>query len=169
MLYTYDNVTKEIRTQEAQIKKQLTVLDSKIEAIEERFAIGTIDCAIYKKFKAKYSAEHTEISSNLNDETLSSSNLETAIDLALKISSNITDLWTSGDLKQKKKIQNLIFPSGIGYDKQNNKVRTNRVNALFSSIPLISKGIAALKNGEPIPMNQFSVCVTSTGFKPVTS
>jgi hypothetical protein len=78
------------------------------------------------------------------------------------MSSNITDLWTSENLKQKKKIQTLVFPSGIGYDKQNNKVRTNRVNALFSSIPLISNGVDKLKNGEPIPMNQFSVSVTST-------
>jgi hypothetical protein len=56
---------------------------------------------------------------------------------------DITDLSASGDLKQKN--QKLGFPSEIGYDKQNDKVRTNRVNALFSSIPLISKSIEELK------------------------
>jgi len=76
---------------------------------------------------------------------------------------NITELWTSGELKQKKKIQKLGLPSGIGFDKQNDKVRTNRVDALFLSTPLISKGLDELKNGEPIPMNQFSVSVTWTG------
>lgn len=85
------------------------------------------------------------------------------------MSSNITDLWTSGNLKQKNKIQTLVFPSGIGYAKQNDKVRTNRVHALFSSIPLISKGIEELKNGEPIPMNQFSVSVSPGGFEPPTA
>jgi hypothetical protein len=79
------------------------------------------------------------------------------------MSLNITELWTSGELKQKKKIQKLGLPSGIGFDKQNDKVRTNRVDALFLSTPLISKGIEELKNGEPIPMNQFSVSVTWTG------
>lgn len=39
---------------------------------------------------------------------------------------------------------------------------------LFSSTPLISKGVEELKNGDPIPMNQFSVSVTSAGFKPAT-
>ena len=169
MLYTYDNVTKEIRVQEAQVKKQLTVLHSKIETIEERFAIGEIDSTLYQKYKSKYIVEQTEIESNFSDASISSSNLHTAIDLALKMSSNITDLWTSGDLKQKKKIQKLVFPSGIGYDKQNDKVRTNRVNALFSSIPLISRGIEELKNGEPIPMNQFSVSVSPEGFEPSTA
>ena len=46
--------------------------------------------------------------------TISSSNLQIAIDKALKISSNISDIWAYGDLTQKKKIQNLVFASGIG-------------------------------------------------------
>ncbi|MEZ7901084.1 MAG: hypothetical protein QMC34_04175 [Flavobacteriales bacterium] len=45
---------------------------------------------------------------------ISSSNLEKAIKKALRVASNLTELWTSGDLTQKKKLQNLVFPSGIG-------------------------------------------------------
>jgi hypothetical protein len=33
------------------------------------------------------------------------------------MSTNLTDTRPFGDLTQKKKIQNLVFPSGIGYDK----------------------------------------------------
>ena len=54
MRYTYNALTKELRTHEAGIKKQLTLLNSKIETIEERFAIGEIDKEIYQKFKVKY-------------------------------------------------------------------------------------------------------------------
>ncbi|MEJ6710548.1 MAG: hypothetical protein QNK65_00015 [Flavobacteriales bacterium] len=35
------------------------------------------------------------------------------------MSTNLTDRWTFGDLSQKKKIQNLVFPSGLSYDKSN--------------------------------------------------
>ena len=164
MLYTYDNVTKEIRTQETQIKKQLSILSSKIEAIEERFAIGEINSDIYNKFKTKYETEQNDLTSNLNNSALSISNLQMAIDLALKISSNLSGLWASSDLHQRKKIQKLVFPSGIGYDKQNDTVQTNKVNALFSEIPLLSKEIQNQKKGEPININQFSDRVTSTGF-----
>ena len=52
-----------------------------------------------------------------------------------------------------------MFPSGIGYDKQNDIVQTNKVNALFSAIPLLSKEIQKQKNGEPININQFSETV----------
>ena len=55
-----------------------------------------------------------DLESNLMNYTISSSNLQIAIDKALKISSNISDIWAYGDLTQKNKIQNLVFTSGIG-------------------------------------------------------
>ena len=140
----------------------LSILSSKIEAIEERFAIGEINSDIYNKFKTKYETEQNDLTSNLNNSALSISNLQMAIDLALKISSNLSGLWASSDLHQQKKIQKLVFPSGIGYDKQNDIVQTNKVNALFSAIPLLSKEIQKQKNGEPININQFSETVTQT-------
>ena len=85
------------------------------------------------------------------------------------MSSNLSILWSTGDLAQKKKIQKLVFPSGIGYDKLKGKVQTKRINSIFSSIPSLSRGLAKIKSGEPVDFNQFSARVTSTGFKPVTS
>ena len=66
--------------------------------------------------------------------TISSSNLQNAINLALDISSNLNEIATYGDSAQKSKIQNLVFPSRLGYDKSNGKVRTTRVNSIFSCI-----------------------------------
>jgi hypothetical protein len=73
------------------------------------FAIGEIESDIYKKFNTKYKEDQKELESNLINSTISSLNLQMAIDKALKISSNFSDIWTSGDLTQKKKIQNLVF------------------------------------------------------------
>ena len=84
------------------------------------------------------------------------------------MSSNITDISTCGDLGQKKKIQNLLFLSGLGYDKSNGKVRTTRVNSIFSCIPEIAKKLKKTKNGKPVKSNQFSAWVTQEGFEPPT-
>ena len=92
-----------------------------------------------------------------------------AINKALKISSNLNELWVSGDLTQKKKLQNLVFPSGIGYNKLNGEVRTKKVNSIFYSIPMISEGLAQIKNGESINFDQFSAKVNLQGFEPRTS
>lgn len=50
----------------------------------------------------------------------------------------------------------------MGYDKSYDRVRTPKVNAIFGSIPILTKEISNIKNGEPIPVNQFSVLVTRT-------
>ena len=136
--------------------------------MEERFAIGDINKEIYEKFKVKYQSEINVLESNLFNSSISSSNLEKAIKKALRVSSNLSELRTSGDLTQKKKLQNLVFPSGIGYDKLKGEVRTKKVNSIFASIPLISRDLAKIKSGEPINIDQFSARVTPTGFKPVT-
>jgi hypothetical protein len=56
-----------------------------------------------------------------------------------------------------------VFPSGLSYDKSNGKVRTTRVNSIFSCIPDISRELRETKNGEPVKNNQFSAWVTPTG------
>ena len=168
MTYTYDNITKEIRTQKKSVKKTITELSTKIESIEERYALGEINSAIYKKFKDKYESQKQELQSKIENPTLNSSNLELAIDKALNLSESLEKIWTEGDLKQKQKLQNLVFPSGLGYDKSNDRVRTPKVNAIFGAIPILTKEISNIKNGEPIPVNQFSDLVTQKGFEPPT-
>ena len=60
-----------------------------------------------------------------------------AIDKALNLSVSLEKIWTEGDLKQK--LQNFVFPSGLGYDKSNDRVRTQKVNAIFGSIPIFKE------------------------------
>ena len=120
------------------------------------------DNTIYKKFIEKYETQKDELQSKIENPSLSSSNLELAIDKALTLSESLEKIWVDGDLKQRQKLQNLVFPSGLGYDKSNDRVRTPKVNAIFGSIPILSKEISNIKKGEPIPVNQFSDCVTQT-------
>ena len=100
--------------------------------------------------------------------TLNNSNLELAIDKALSLSESLEKIWVDGNLKQRQKLQNLVFPSGLGYNKSNDRVRTSKVNAIFGSIPILTKEISNIKIGEPIPVNQFSNLVTQKGFEPPT-
>ena len=91
-----------------------------------------------------------------------------AIDKALNLAESLEKIWSDVDLQQKQNLQNLVFPSGLGYDKSNDRVRTPKVNAIFGSIPILTKEISNIKNGEPIPVNQFSDLVTQKGFEPPT-
>ena len=164
MIYTYDSITQEIRGKETSIKKQLTELQGKLDSLEERYAIGEIEKEIFTKFSEKFKNDIHELELEIQNPEISSSNLQKAIDKALMMSSKLHEIWTYGDLDQKRQLQNLVFPSGIGYNKQNDRVQTKRVNSIFSAIPLLTKDLDKMKNGEPINFDQFSALVTPTGF-----
>jgi|TARA_B110000091_G_scaffold206784_1_gene244101 site-specific DNA recombinase len=95
----------------------LKKIESKIDIIGERYPIGEIDKPIYKKFISKFKIEKVVLESSLLNSAISSSDLQKAINSALDIPSNLNEIWTYRDLCQKNKIQNLVFPSGLGYDK----------------------------------------------------
>ena len=120
-------------------------------------------------FSEKFKSDINGLELEIQNPEISSSNLQKAIEKALMMSSKLHEIWTYGDLEQKRQLQNLVFPSGIGYNKQNYRVQTKRVNSIFSAIPLLTKDLDKTKNGEPINFDQFSALVTSAGFKPATA
>ncbi len=63
----------------------------------------------------------------------------------------------------------MLFSDGLGYDFQNKRVQTFRVNSIFSAIASISNGLTENKKGNFQNNIENSLSVTSTGFKPVTS
>ena len=55
-------------------------------------------------------------------------------------------LWGSSDFDNKKKLQYLIFPDGILYNKQIDRVRTPKINSLFAAIPTLSTFLGTNRN-----------------------
>ena len=164
MMQTYDSATHELRDNEVRVKKQISETNSKLNSLEERFAIGEIDKDIYIKYAKKYTDDIRVFEHEIKNPGLSSSNLQKAINKALIMSTNLSKIWETGDLEQKQDIQKLVFPSGIGYDKQKDKVLTFRTNTLFASIPLLNRDLEKEKSGKPINLDRFSARVTPTGF-----
>ena len=82
----------------------------------------------------------SELKAKLKIVGLSSSNLEKMIDRGLEIAENISDNWVSGSFDYKKRLQNMIFPEGILYNKQIDAVRTPKTNSFLAIIPLLTGG-----------------------------
>jgi len=51
------------------------------------------------------------------------------------------------DFNKKQKLQTLLFPEGILYDKENDRVRTFRVNTIFSVSRYVSENYDNKKSG----------------------
>ena len=70
----------------------------------------------------------------LHRKEINSSNLEKAIQKAVAIASKPLQIWLSADYDDKQKLQYLMFPEGLLYNKEKRAVRTPRINSLFALI-----------------------------------
>lgn len=98
----------------------------------------------------------------LSKSQLSSPNLEIAVKKEITISKKASQLWVSSDYSDKQLLQYLIYPDGILYNKENNTLRTPRVNSLFAAISYLSCISAENKNGQSMKIDQNSRWVVLT-------
>ena len=62
-----------------------------------------------------------------------------------------------------RKLQYLVFPEGILYDKQKDLVRTPRINSIFAAIPVLSQVAKKNKKGHLHKSDLSSHLVVPTG------
>ena len=62
----------------------------------------------------------------------------------------------------------MVLPDGLGYDFQNKRVQTFRVNTIFARIACLSDKLEANKNRNLQNNIENSRLVTSRGFEPPT-
>lgn len=154
--------------EQAWIKKQLSELTDKIEKLEERFIEKEISKELFEKYLKKYNSEKKELEQKLSDQTINSSNLHKIVDKGLVIAENLSELWSSADFDNKRKLQSLVFPQGIIYSKEKDTVRTERINSLFAEIPFLVSVLSGNENGQSIKTGQNSHWVVPTGIEPVS-
>jgi site-specific DNA recombinase len=164
----YESFFKEQFENRSILKNRITETEKKIEAVEEKYVLGDIGKDLYDKYREKYNDEVKGIRKDLEKVSVGSSNLEKCIDFVVKTCMNPLNLWVSSRIDQKMNLQNLMFPDGIIFDRENGGVRTFRINALFAPIPQLVRVFKGKKKGEIINFDNFSYVVGNTGFEPVT-
>jgi site-specific DNA recombinase len=53
---------------------------------------------------------------------------------ALDFASNLLNVWKMGSVGVKEKLQKLLFPEGLAYDKEIGAFRTSTINSLIAGI-----------------------------------
>ena len=82
-------------------------------------------------YRLKYDNEKEEIEKNLLLLSKQVSNLEKVTNIALKFCIELPKKWFFADYHTKQQLQQLLFPSGIFYDKKSDKCRTSKINSVF--------------------------------------
>jgi site-specific DNA recombinase len=164
--FVKEKMANRLEEQEGKVKT-INALKSKILSLEERFVEGELEKDLYQKYRQKHEQEIREIEVEMSKSKFSSSNLEMAVKKGISISRNLSQLWLSSDYSDKQRLQYLIYPEGIWYNKQTNIVRTPRINSVFSAIACLSRVTAENKKGQSAKIGQNSHWVERTGIEPV--
>jgi site-specific DNA recombinase len=136
---TFDDLNAENKGKEKYLKEQQTELQNKVDTIEEKYFVGgEMNKETYDKFATRYATEKFEISKQMENCSVSSSNHKTTIKKALDFSCNLLKIWQMGSVGVKEKLQKLLFPEGLAYDKEIGAFRTNTINSLIAVIARLS-------------------------------
>ncbi len=83
---------------------------------------------------------------------------------------NLNEMWRSGDYQDKQRLQYLLFPDGLVYDKKKEGCRTPRIDSTFLGILLKSQALEQKKKiGIPALGLRYSDLVENIGVEPMTS
>jgi site-specific DNA recombinase len=163
----YHNLNEEKDKVNDTLQAQLKEIDDKIERLEERYINEELKSDLYEKFVAKFKEEKEQIIEKVKGASISGSNLDFYIKRSVELSTELPTVWISSDYAQKQKLQNLIFPEGIYYNKKNDESRTTKINSVFLEIAQLQGVLGENEKGLQLPISLKSLSVPCTGIEPV--
>ena len=151
-----------------ELQVNLSSLRKKLDGIEERFVLGEIDQTLYTKFRDKFRSNIHQMELELGNSKNQLSNLEKAVDKCIKLSLELPSLWRKANFSGKQRIQNLLFPEGIHYNRETDDYRPPRINLLFSASPYLTGLVEGYKNGDSDFLAKIPTWVVPHGLEPWT-
>ena len=148
---------------------RLKDLKNKLERLEERYAFEEIDRNIYDKFAGKLKLELQEIHEKLRVSEIRVSNPESFAERLLNYAQNLREVWDYSDFKDRQKLQLMLFPKGITYNKKTDECRTSELDKVFGWIARQQAEMEVNEKGESPILMENSPFVAGSGVEPETS
>ena len=120
------------------VKKHLATINTHIKTAKKNFAIGIVDEDAYSSAIADLEAEKRSAEAELEKISVNLSNLASYIEDAIRIACNLSSYWNMGDFEVSQKIQKMVFPNGVRWDKENRAYLTEFGNLFFDLMFSIS-------------------------------
>ena len=115
-----------------------------------------------------YPAKDSRELSGLNAEAYKmddiSSNLKNLVSKGLALAENISKIWCSGDFENKQKLQYLVFPEGVYYNKEKDTLRTGKINSVFEATSILKRVSDEKEKGNSSENYLLSNSAGRTGF-----
>lgn len=158
---------KDYAERENALKCSFIEATKKVDTIEKKFyVLDEMGKEAFDKFHPKLKDEQEKARRDLADLTKSISNIEVVIRMAVEISLNLQCLWDEAGIKMKERLQKLVFPEGIIYEKLNSAFRTIKKNEIFELVAdVLGHAGGSDKGTTPFLLGQ-SLLAERAGFEP---
>ena len=150
-----ENQTQQIQTANV-LKKQKSEKENKLKTCKIRYGMGEIDDEIYTMTIEALQSDIDKITLELSKYSKDLSNLENRVNDILIMCCHLGSTWKNADLLTAQKLQNLIFPKGIYWDKELDGYRTIEENEGLAVIRKITESYEK-ENEESLKKNSSSV------------
>ena len=140
---------EEQRKNESLLKKQKTEYQNKLKACKVRFGTGDIDEDVYRLTNEELQGKLDKIELELAQCQKELSNRKEEVDEVFLMCCKLDSLWKNSSLEIEQKLQNLLFPNGILWDKEKEDYRTFDENEALSVIARISRSYENKKEDFP--------------------
>jgi site-specific DNA recombinase len=104
---------------------------------------------LYDKYNVKLNEERKQIEQVLARSENPVSNLEGKINHMIEMAGKLCVYWGSANYVVKQKLQYLLFPEGICYNRKTDQCRTNKINGVFLQILRWTQDFRNEKSGIP--------------------
>ena len=130
--------TQESANQVTILRKRLTDIENDLKTCYMKYATGKLDDDAYNVTIDELKRRKANIEKDLEQYNLNLSNLDDKINAVVVTCSKLGSLWEHGDVDTKKRIQELVFPNGILWDRVKRNYRTENRNAFFDLLDRFS-------------------------------
>ena len=163
-------VNKGSQDEVASIKTNLTKKQKDIEQIEYNLATAPNPKVqeICSKMLVQAEAERDEILRVLEEKDKSILNLNDYVQYGLSLKDNMLKLWQIAGLNQKRLLQNLVFPDGIVWSKENDDIEPLSKNEFLFTWGLKSDSYGDKENGQTADFSNLSALAPQLGLEPRT-
>ena len=168
LIETFNEYNLDKEEDSGNMKKQRDEITQKMERLEERFINEEMDKPLFEKFYNKLKEERKALDQQMFEKSpFKKSNLEEFVDTSLEIICNLGLWWQDGDYETRQKLQYLMFPEGISYNKKNDECRTERINSLLFLLNNISEDYNEKEKGKPDNFIRLPLPVARRGVEPL--
>ncbi len=146
----FKDMNREQQSELTSLKKSRTMVEANIKSAKQRFVCGLVDEDDYADVIRDLNEQKDILQLQIDKLDYNLSNLEKSIPTIIATASNLSTLWHDSDYETKRRIEKLVYPDGIFWDKEIRNYRTEKRNSIFDLMDRFSMSYGNEKATSPL-------------------